>query len=68
MRQRDGEVTGISQVKSPGAEVLVNVSGQDWREYRMQELVPRAGAAIFIMVFIIAVFRLLRGRINLASN
>lgn len=68
VRQRDGEVTGISQVKSPGAEVLVNVSGQDWREYRMQELVPRAGAAIFIMVFIIAVFRLLRGRINLAEG
>jgi formate dehydrogenase subunit gamma len=68
VRQRDGEVEGISQVKSPGANVLVNVSGQSWREYRMQELVPTAGAAIFIVLVIIAIFRLLRGRINLENG
>jgi formate dehydrogenase subunit gamma len=68
VRQRDGAVTGTTQVKSPGAEVLVNVSGQGWREYRMQELIPRAGAAIFVMLAVIAVFRLLRGRIMLAEG
>ena len=68
VRQRDGEVEGISQVKSPGANVLVNVSGQSWREYRMQELVPKAGAAILIILIIIAIFRLLRGRIMLEDG
>ena len=68
VRQRDGVVEGISQVKSPGANVLVNVSGQSWREYRMQELVPKAGAAILIMLVIIAIFRLLRGRIMLENG
>jgi formate dehydrogenase subunit gamma len=68
VRQRDGEVTGTSQVRSPGANVLVNVSGQAWREYRMQELIPTAGAAILIVLVIIAVFRLLRGRIMLESG
>jgi len=68
VRQRNGEVTGVSQVKSPGADVLVNVSGQSWREFRMQDLIPRAGAAIFIVLFVIAVFRLLRGRIMLAGG
>ena len=68
VRQRDGEVEGISQVKSPGANVLVNVSGQSWREYRMQELVPKAGAAILIVLLVIAIFRLLRGRIMLEDG
>jgi len=68
VRQRDGEVEGISQVKAPGANVLVNVSGQSWREYRMQELVPKAGAAILIVLIVIAIFRLLRGRIMLEDG
>jgi formate dehydrogenase subunit gamma len=68
VRQRDVEVIGTSQVRSPGANVLINVSGQAWREYRVQELIPKAGAAIFIVLFVIAVFRLLRGRIMLESG
>lgn len=68
VRQRDGSVEGISQVKSPGANVLVNVSGQSWREYRMQELVPMAGAAILIVLVVIAIFRVVRGRIMLENG
>ncbi len=68
VRQRDGEVEGISQVKSPGANVLVNVSGQSWREYRMEELVPTAGTAIFIVLLLIVIFRMLRGRILLSEG
>jgi formate dehydrogenase subunit gamma len=68
VRQRDGDVTGVSQVRAPGANVLVNVSGQGWREYRMQELIPTASAAIFIVLCVIAVFRLLRGRIKLEGG
>ena len=68
VRQRDGEVEGISQVKSPGANVLVNVSGQAWREYRMQELVPMAGTAILVVLLIIVIFRLLRGKIRLEEG
>lgn len=68
VRQRDGAVTGISQVKSPGADVLVNVSGQSWREFRMQQLIPTAGIAIVVVLAVIGVFRLLRGRIMLAEG
>jgi formate dehydrogenase subunit gamma len=68
VRQRDGDVTGTTQVRSPGANVLVNVSGQAWREYRVQELIPKAGAAIVIVLFVIVVFRLLRGRIDLEGG
>jgi formate dehydrogenase subunit gamma len=68
VRQRDGEVEGISQVKSPGANILVNVSGQSWREYRMQELVPAAGAAVLLVLIAIAIFRLLRGNIKISDG
>lgn len=68
VRQRDGAVTGISQVKSPGADVLVNVSGQSWREYRMEKLIPTAGIAIGVVLVVIVIFRLLRGRIMLAEG
>jgi formate dehydrogenase subunit gamma len=68
VRQRDGAVTGISQVKSPGADVLVNVSGQSWREFRMQQLIPTAGIAIVVVLAIIGIFRLLRGRIMLEAG
>lgn len=68
VRQRDGDVTGTTQVRSPGADVLVNVSGQAWREYRMQELIPMASIAIVVVLVVIAAFRLLRGRIMLADG
>ena len=68
VRQRDGEVTGVTQVRSPGAEVLVNVSGQSWREYRMEQLIPTAASAIFIVLFMILMFRVLGGRINLSEG
>lgn len=68
VRQRDGDVTGTTQVRSPGANVLVNVSGQAWREYRMQDLIPATGIAIVTMLGIIVVFRLLRGRIKLENG
>ena len=68
VRQRDADVTGTTQVRSPGAEVLVNVSGQAWREYRMQELIPRAGAAIGIVLLVIVIFRVVRGRIKLENG
>ena len=68
VRQREGDIRGTTQVKSTDAEVLINTTGQQWREYRMQELIPRAGAAILIVLVIIGVFRLLRGKIPLSAG
>lgn len=68
VRQRDGEITGISQVKSDGANVLVNVAGENWRQYRVNTLIPKAGAAFFLVLVVIAVFRLMRGKIMLQGG
>lgn len=68
VRQRDGIYQGTSQVKSEGANVLVNVSGETWRQYRMNTLVPRAGGAIVIVLALILIFRIIRGRIMLENG
>jgi len=65
VRQRDIEIVGTSQVKSPGANVMINVSGQAWREYRVMTLIPKAGLIIFLGLLGVGVFRLLRGKIML---
>lgn len=68
VRQRDGEIRGITQVRSKGADVLINTSGEEWRQYRTQELIPKAGAAILIVLVVVGVFRLLRGKIPLQGG
>ncbi len=68
VRQRDGEVRGTSQVKSTDADVLINVSGQGWREYRMEKLVPNATMTLFVMLAVIVIFRIIRGRIDLEDG
>lgn len=68
VRQREGEVRGTTQVKSTDAGVLINTSGQLWREYRMEKLIPKAGAAIFIVLAAIVIFRIVRGKIPIAGG
>ena len=68
VRQREGDLSGTTQVRSKGAEILITTSGQNWREYRTQELIPKAGAAVVIVLAIIVIFRLLRGRIPLSGG
>ena len=68
VRQRDGTVRGTTQVKSTDAGVLINTSGQLWREYRMEKLIPMAGIAIVAVLAAILVFRILRGKIPISGG
>lgn len=68
VRQRDEIVRGVSQVKSTDADVLINISGESWRQYRMTSLIPKAGAAILLALIGVALFRLLRGKIMLENG
>ena len=68
IRQRDAEISGVTQIRSTDAGILINTTGESWRQYRMQELIPKAGAAILLMLVLIGVFRMLRGRIMLEDG
>jgi len=68
VRQREFPLTGTSQVKSTGADVLIRISGESWRQYRMAELIPKASVALFLGLFGVFVFRILRGSIKLPDG
>ncbi len=68
VRQREFPLAGTSQVKATGSNVLINISGESWRQYRMAELIPKASIALFLGLFGVFVFRLLRGRMNLPDG
>ena len=72
VRQRETEgtenITGLSQVKGPNASTLINVSGQEWREWRVSKLIPFSMYAIGGVLLVIALFRLIRGKIKIKAG
>ena len=68
VRQREFPLVGTSQMKSTGADVLIDVSGESWRQYRINELIPKASIALFVGLLGVFLFRLLRGNIKLPDG
>jgi formate dehydrogenase subunit gamma len=68
VRQREGPVTGSTQVKGVDSDVLINVRGEQWRQFRMQTLVPVGGMVLGAAVGLIAVFYLVRGTIRVPGG
>ena len=63
-----GNITGLSQVKGPNASTLINVGGQEWREWRVSKLIPYSMYAIGGALLVIALFRLIRGKIKIKAG
>jgi len=73
VRQREGgepneNLTGRSQVKGANASTLINVNGQEWRSWRTSKLIPYSIYAIVGTLLIIALFRLIRGKIKIKAG
>ncbi len=68
VRQREFPLAGTSQVKAVDANVLINVSGESWRQYRINELIPKASIALSVGLVGVFLFRLLRGNIKLPDG
>ena len=68
VRQRENPLAGTSQVQGPETSYLMRVSGEAWRQYRTLTLIPRASIAIFVALFVLFLFWLLRGRMNLEAG
>ena len=68
IRQRDFAIAGTSQMKAPDANILINISGEAWRQYRMMKLIPRAGIAISLALVGMFLFRILHGKLVLAAG
>ena len=68
VRQREFPLVGTTQMKAADSNVLINVSGESWRQYRIVELIPKASITLFLGLFGVFVFRLLRGNIKLPDG
>ncbi len=62
VRQRNTETQGSSQVKSVDSGILINKTGEDWRRFRMEMLVPYGAYFIAAILSAIILFYLLHGK------
>lgn len=62
------DIAGTTQIQGADAGVLINTQGEQWRQFRMTQLVPIAGYLLAGMLGVIALFRIVRGRIRITAG
>ena len=68
IRQREAPVAGTTQVQGVESAILINKGGEDWRIFRMQQLVPIGAWILVGMLVLLVAFYLLRGRIRIEGG
>ena len=68
VRQRDREITGTTQAQGVDAGVLISPAGEDWREFRVEKLIPYSAYIFAGVVFVLLIYFLLRGRIRIKEG
>ncbi|MCF6191079.1 MAG: formate dehydrogenase subunit gamma [Cocleimonas sp.] len=72
VRQREFKgsagLSSSSQVKSMGSTEFINIKGQEWRNFRMGQLVPYAAYLLGGVLLVLALFRLIRGKIKIKAG
>ena len=68
VRQRDRSTVGATQVKGVDSGVLINVYGEDWRQFRMQQLIPYGAALMGVVLSVILLFYLVRGPLRIQGG
>ncbi|MCW8935860.1 MAG: formate dehydrogenase subunit gamma [Gammaproteobacteria bacterium] len=68
VRQRNEVTQGSSQVKGVDSGILINKTGEDWRRFRMEMLMPYGAYFMAAIVTAIVLFFLLRGKLRLPGG
>ena len=68
VRQRDRSVAGTTQVQGVDTGILINIYGEDWRRFRMQQLIPWGAALMGTVLSIILLFYLVRGPVRMQGG
>lgn len=68
VRQREAVVIGSTQVQGVDAGVLINAGGEEWRQYRMNTLIPYSAYLLSAVLIAIIAFRLFRGRVPIQAG
>jgi len=57
-----------SRVNKPDSTILVSIFGEQWRQIRMDKVIPIAGIALLGMLGLLALFYLIRGKILIRAG
>lgn len=68
VRQREGAVEGVTQVKGVDTGVLINVRGEWWQETRMEEVIPYGAIVLGVVAGTVLVWFLLRGPLRIEGG
>lgn len=68
VRQRDVQGLGRTQAQGVETGVLINASGDSWRSFRMDLLIPIGALVLGGMFALLLVFYLIRGRIEIEGG
>lgn len=68
VRQRDVELDSRTQVQGVDSAQFINVSGDEWRHYRMDQLIPISAWVLGGMVVAVLLFWFIRGQIPIAAG
>jgi formate dehydrogenase subunit gamma len=68
VRQRNGVVVGTTQMRGVDANVLISSSGQAWRQYRLEKLIPYSAYVFAGVLSVLLVYLLIRGRIRIKAG
>lgn len=68
VRQRDAPASGLTQAQGVETGVLINTSGETWRLFRMDWLIPISAALIVGTLLLLVLFYFIRGRIMIEGG
>jgi len=69
VRQREGmSPMADTPTKGMDSEILINIKGEDWRRFRMEQLIPKAGMLIGGVIGLILIFHLIKGGLEIEGG
>jgi len=68
VRQRDAQVTGTTQVKGTDTGTLISESGERWRQFRMEQLVPYSAYLLGGVVLALILYWFIKGQIKIEGG
>jgi formate dehydrogenase subunit gamma len=68
VRQRDVPAVGNTQVRGVDTGILVSQAGEQWRQYRIDKLVPYSAVILGGMIGIFVLYYLIRGKIRIEEG
>lgn len=68
VRSRDQLTVGATQVQGVESAVFINPTGERWRQFRMEQLIPYGGYAIAAAIVMLALFYFIRGKVMIEAG